>query len=71
MLPNGYHTLLSGDGSSLSQVQHQLISIVHAAVANPQVMILDASTSLIDTRTEAIVQKGKCYQIYKGAFELE
>lgn len=71
MLPNGYHTLLSGDGSSLSQVQHQLISIVHAAVANPQVMILDASTSSIDTRTEAIVQKGKCYQIYKGAFELE
>jgi len=58
MLPNGYNTLLSGDGSGLSQGQRQLISIARAAVADPPVMILDEATSSIDTRTEAIVQKG-------------
>lgn len=58
MLPNGYNTLLQGDGSGLSQGQRQLISIARAAVADPPVMILDEATSSIDTRTEAIVQKG-------------
>ena len=58
MLPDGYDTVLSGDGSGLSQGQRQLISIARAAVANPPVMILDEATSSIDTRTEAIVQKG-------------
>lgn len=58
MLPQGYHTVLSGDGSGLSQGQRQLISIARAAVANPPVMILDEATSSIDTRTEAIVQRG-------------
>ncbi|HZK41901.1 MAG TPA: ABC transporter ATP-binding protein [Clostridia bacterium] len=119
MLPKGYHTVLEGDGSGLSQGQRQLISIARAAVANPPVMILDEATSSIDTRTEAIVQagmdalmrgrtvfviahrlstvrnsdvimvldkgrivergthdqlieaKGKYYQLYTGAFELE
>ena len=58
MLPNGYSTVLEGDGSGLSQGQRQLISIARAAVADPPVMILDEATSSIDTRTEAIVQKG-------------
>ena len=58
MLPEGYNTVLKGDGSGLSQVQRQLISIARAAVADPPVMILDEATSSIDTRTEAIVQKG-------------
>ena len=58
MLPKGYDTVLEGDGSSLSQGQLQLISIARAAVADPPVMILDEATSSIDTRTEAIVQKG-------------
>lgn len=119
MLPEGYNTILSGDGSGLSQGQRQLLSIARAAVANPPVMILDEATSSIDTRTEAIVQhgmdalmhgrtvfviahrlstvqnanvimvldhgviiergdheelieqKGKYYQLYTGAFELE
>ena len=112
-LPQGYDTVLSGDGSGLSQGQRQLISIARAAVADPPVMILDEATSSIDTRTEAIVQKGmdglmlgrtvfviahrlstvqnsdvimvlengriidliakkgKYYQLYTGAFELE
>ena len=56
MLPHGYNTVLSGDGSGLSQGQRQLISIARAAVADPPVMILDEATSSIDTRTEAIVQ---------------
>ena len=58
MLPNGYDTVLSGDGSGLSQGQRQLISIARAAVADPPVMILDEATSSIDTRTESIVQSG-------------
>ncbi len=58
LLPKGYDTVLEGDGSGLSQGQRQLISIARAAVADPPVMILDEATSSIDTRTEAIVQKG-------------
>ena len=58
MLPSGYNTVLSGDGSGLSQGQRQLISIARAAVADPPVMILDEATSSIDTRTESIVQAG-------------
>lgn len=58
MLPDGYDTILKGDGSGLSQGQRQLISIARAAVADPPVMILDEATSSIDTRTESIVQKG-------------
>lgn len=58
MLPQGYETILTGDGSGLSQGQRQLISIARAAVADPPVMILDEATSSIDTRTESIVQKG-------------
>lgn len=57
-LPEGYDTKLSGNGSNLSQGQRQLIAIARAAVADPPVMILDEATSSIDTRTEAIVQKG-------------
>ena len=57
-LPNGYQTMLSGDGSQLSQGQRQLLSIARAAVADPPVMILDEATSSIDTRTEALVQQG-------------
>lgn len=58
MLPNGYDTVLEGDGSGLSQGQRQLISIARAAVADPPAMILDEATSSIDTRTEALVQRG-------------
>lgn len=57
-LPEGYQTPLSGNGSNLSQGQRQLLAISRAAVADPPVMILDEATSSIDTRTEAIVQKG-------------
>ena len=57
-MPEGYDTVIDGDGGSLSQGQRQLLSIARAAVANPPVMILDAATSSIDTRTESIVQKG-------------
>ena len=80
MLPQGYNTVLKGDGSGLSQGQRQLISIARAAVSDPPVMILDEATSSIDTRTEALVQggmdkliaeKGCYYQLYTGAFELE
>ena len=58
MLPNGYDTVLTGDGEALSQGQRQLLSIARAAVADPPVLILDEATSSIDTRTESIVQKG-------------
>ena len=58
MLPKGYDTMLEGDGSGLSQGQRQLLSIARAAVADPPVMILDEATSSVDTRTEAIVQRG-------------
>ena len=119
LLPNGYKTILNGDGSNLSQGQCQLLAIARCAVANPPVMILDEATSSIDTRTEKIVsegmdrlmegrtvfviahrlstvknanviivldhgkiiekrdhedlikQKGKYYELYTGAFELE
>ena len=57
-LEHGYQTVLSGDGSSLSQGQCQLLAIARAAVANPPVLILDEATSSIDTRTESIVQSG-------------
>ncbi len=57
-LPDGYNTMLDGDGGNLSQGQRQLLSIARAAVADPPVMILDEATSSIDTRTEAIVQRG-------------
>ncbi len=57
-LPEGYNTVISGNGSNLSQGQRQLLAISRAAVADPPVMILDEATSSIDTRTEAIVQRG-------------
>ncbi len=57
-LPQGYQTLLTADGSNLSQGQRQLISIARATVANPPVLILDEATSSIDTRTEALIEKG-------------
>ncbi|MBO7319418.1 MAG: ABC transporter ATP-binding protein, partial [Clostridia bacterium] len=57
-LPEGYNTMLTGNGANLSQGQRQLISIARAAVADPPVMILDEATSSIDTRTESLVQKG-------------
>ena len=64
-LPDGYNTMLTGDGANLSQGQRQLISIARAAVADPPVMILDEATSSIDTRTEALVQRGMD-QLMKG-----
>lgn len=57
-LPKGYDTMLSGDGTSLSQGERQLLAIARAAIADPPVLILDEATSSIDTRTETIVQKG-------------
>lgn len=57
-LPDGYNTMLTSNGANLSQGQRQLISIARAAVADPPVMILDEATSSIDTRTEALVQRG-------------
>ena len=57
-LPEGYHTLLTGDGANLSQGQRQLLAIARAAIADPPVLILDEATSSIDTRTEKIVQEG-------------
>lgn len=64
-LPEGYNTMLSGDGANLSQGQRQLLSIARAAVADAPVMILDEATSSIDTRTEKLVQKGMD-QLMKG-----
>ena len=57
-LPNGYQTILTGDGANLSQGQRQLLAIARAAVADPPVLILDEATSSIDTRTETLVQQG-------------
>lgn len=57
-LPDGYNTMLTGDGSNLSQGQRQLLAIARAAVADPPVLILDEATSSIDTRTEILVQQG-------------
>ena len=57
-LPDGYHTMLTGDGANLSQGQRQLLAIARAAVADPPVLILDEATSSIDTRTEQLVQQG-------------
>ena len=57
-LPDGYNTVLTGDGSNLSQGQRQLLAIARAAIADPPVLILDEATSSIDTRTEKIVQDG-------------
>lgn len=57
-LPDGYDTVITGNGGNLSQGQRQLIAIARAAVADPPVMILDEATSSIDTRTESIVQRG-------------
>ena len=57
-LPDGYDTMLTGDGSNLSQGQRQLLAIARAAVADPPALILDEATSSIDTRTEKLVQAG-------------
>ena len=57
-LPEGYNTMLTGDGANLSQGQRQLLAIARAAVADPPALILDEATSSIDTRTEALVQRG-------------
>ncbi|MBQ5884083.1 MAG: ATP-binding cassette domain-containing protein, partial [Clostridia bacterium] len=57
-LPDGYNTMLTGDGGNLSQGQRQLLAIARAAVANPPVLILDEATSSIDTRTEKLIEKG-------------
>lgn len=63
-LPQGYQTLLTADGTNLSQGQCQLLSIARAAVANPPVLILDEATSSIDTRTEALIEKGMDQLMY-------
>ena len=57
-LPQGYDTMLDGDGSELSQGERQLLAIARAAIADPPVLVLDEATSSIDTRTETIVQNG-------------
>jgi len=57
-LPQGYDTILTADGTNLSQGQRQLLAIARAAIANPPVLILDEATSSIDTRTEALIEKG-------------
>lgn len=57
-LENGYNTMLTADGANLSQGQRQLLAIARAAVADPPVLILDEATSSIDTRTEALIEKG-------------
>ncbi|MBR5109217.1 MAG: ABC transporter ATP-binding protein [Clostridia bacterium] len=64
-LPDGYDTMLTGDGANLSQGQRQLLAIARAAVADPPVLILDEATSSIDTRTEALIEKGMD-QLMKG-----
>ena len=57
-LPNGYDTMVTGDGANLSQGQRQLLAIARAAVADPPVLILDEATSSIDTRTEQLIEQG-------------
>ena len=57
-LPEGYSTMVTGDGANLSQGQRQLLAIARAAVSDPPVLILDEATSSIDTRTEALIEKG-------------
>jgi len=57
-MPQGYNTIISGDGANLSQGQRQLLSIARAAIADPPVLILDEATSSIDTRTETLIQQG-------------
>ena len=57
-LPEGYNTMITGDGVNLSQGQRQLLAIARAAVADPPVLILDEATSSIDTRTERLIEKG-------------
>ena len=57
-LPQGYDTMVTGDGANLSQGQRQLLAIARAAVADPPVLILDEATSSVDTRTEALIEKG-------------
>ena len=57
-LPDGYRTMITGDGANLSQGQRQLLAIARAAVANPPALILDEATSSIDTRTESLIEKG-------------
>ena len=57
-LPNGYDTMVTSDGANLSQGQRQLLAIARAAVADPPVLILDEATSSVDTRTEALIEKG-------------
>ena len=57
-LPDGYNTVVTGDGGNLSQSQRQLLATARAAVADPPVMILDEATSSIDTRTEALIERG-------------
>ena len=64
-LPEGFNTMLAGDGANLSQGQRQLLSIARAAVADAPVMILDEATSSIDTRTEKLVQEGT-YKLMEG-----
>ena len=64
-LPQGYDTMLTADGANLSQGQRQLIAIARAAIADPPVLILDEATSSIDTRTEAIIEKGMS-ELMKG-----
>ena len=63
-LPEGYNTMLTSNGANLSQGQRQLLAIARAAVADPPVMIMDEATSSIDTRTEAIVQRGMDCLLY-------
>ena len=56
--PQGYQTVVTADGANLSQGQRRLLAIARAAIANPSVLILDEATSSIDTRTEALIEKG-------------
>ena len=58
LLPNGYDTVITGNGGSLSQGQRQLLAIARAAVAKPPVLILDEATSSVDTRTERLIENG-------------